>query len=367
MTAALDLTVRHLRDDDLPAVVELLRATFGRWPKVETSAAPIDHLRWKLGDGRPGVSEHFVGELDGRIVAFQLNHHWRTKVGDREFDVRRGWDSAVHPEVQGRGVMSIMRPAMHAKFVEVPDFFLGGSDHPAIPHIHERLSEERHDFGQRWLVFVRPLTLRAALRTFKLRPGRSPRELFDSLATLRRWRRIDARERTSLPAEHPYSIRTAERFDDRIDAFCAEASQQFDFISVRDKALLNWRYADRRAGDFTIRLATEGDRIIGYSVLRVTNGAGHIADLLALPGRLDVVESLARDAAAQLRGAAPAIECWLFEHHPYVPALQSCGFLGRRRRRQLTYEAVGVLQSEIEVLSDTSTVAHLSVGDIDIV
>ena len=138
MTVALDLTVRLLRDDDIPAVVELLQATFGKWPKVETSAAPIDHLRWKLGDGRPGVSEHFVAELDGRIVAFQLNHHWRTKVGDREFDVRRGWDSAVHPEVQGRGVMSIMRPAMHAKFVEVPDFFLGGSDHPATPRLHAR-------------------------------------------------------------------------------------------------------------------------------------------------------------------------------------------------------------------------------------
>ncbi len=367
MTTALDLTVRPLRDDDLPAVVALLQATFGVWPKVATSAAPIDHLRWKLGDGRPGHSYHFVAELDGRIVAFQLNHLWRVKVGDRELRVLRGWDSAVHPDCQGRGVMSVMRPAMNPYFDNVSDFFLGGSDHPAVPRLHLKGNEDRRDFGRRWLVYVQPLTLRSALRTFKVRPNRWPVKLASSFASFARWLRIDAGERPSSVTA-ACDIRTVECFDERIDSFCEESSRQFDFIIVRNKELLNWRYADRRAGDFTLRLATEGERIVGYSALRTLNGVGHVADLLALPGRLDVVESLARDATAQLRGAGVAtIECWLFENHPYVATLKSRGFLGRRRRRQLTYEAVAVPVGEIEFLSDRSTVAHLSLGDLDFV
>jgi GNAT superfamily N-acetyltransferase len=364
VTDALDLTVRPLREDDIPPVVQLLQDTFGTWPSVQTSAAPIDHLRWKLGDGRPGDSYHFVAEIDGRIVAFQLNHLWRVKVGDKELRVLRGGDSAVHPDYQGRGVMSIMRPAMNPYFEDVSDFFLGGSDHPATPRLHARGNEDRRDFGHRWLVFVQPLTLRAALRTFKLRPGRSPRKLATSIATFARWMRID---RSAPRLEPAWCVRTVDRFDDRVDALCHDAAREFDFIIMRNAALLNWRYADRRGGDFTIRLAEEGDRLLGYSVLRTTRGTGHIADLLALPGRLDVADSLARDAGAQLRGRASVIECWLFENHPYVPALRSCGFLGRRRRRQLTYEAVAVPLSEIEMLSKKSMVGHLTLGDIDII
>lgn len=362
MTPSLDLTVRLLCEDDLPAVLALLQDTFGTWPDVPTSAEPIDHLRWKLGDGRPGESYHFVAELDGRIIAFQMNLMWRAKVGDRELRVLRGWDSAVHPDYQGQGVMSVMRPQMNAFFATNSDFFLGGSDHPATPRLHARGNEVRRDFGHNWTVYIRPMSLRAAFRTFKLRPERAPGKLPTSLAAFARWLAFGARQARERSA---CSIATVTRFDERIDAFCDVASQQFDFIIVRNKGLLNWRY-NRRAGDFTIRIATAGERVVGYSVLRVAHGKGHIADLLALPGRLDVVRALANDAAAQLRGV-PAIECWLFGNHPYAATLDSCGFLGRRHRRQLTYEAVAVPASDLAPLSARSSVAHLSVGDIDIV
>lgn len=363
MIAPLDLTVRPFRDDDLPAVLELLQTTFGGWPKVPTPATPIDHLRWKLGDGRDGESFHFVAELEGRIVAFLLNHLWRVKVRDRELLALRGMDSAVRPEYQGRGIMSTMKPAVNLYLERVSDLFLGGSNNPAVLRLHEQ--EGRLDFGHRWLVFVRPLTLRGALRTFKLRPNRSPRKLAESVMTFARWLAIEARERVRQPVP-ACDIRTVERLDDRFDVFFEEAAQPFDFIMVRNEALLNWRYADARAGEFTIRLAMEGERVVGYSVLRVANGAGHIADLLALPGRLDVVSSLGRDASEQLRSAGVGTaECWLFQHHPYVAALRSCGFLGRRRRGHLSYKPVAVAASEIEFLGDKSTAAHLSVGDMD--
>jgi hypothetical protein len=184
------------------------------------------------------------------------------------------------------------------------------------------------------------------------------------LTAFARWLAFEARDRVAS-ARVSCEIETVDRFDERIDAFCEEASQAFDFISIRGADALNWRYADRRAGDFTIRLVTEDQRIVGFSVLRVSNGAGHIADIMALPGRDDVIAALGRDAARRLRGQAPRVECWLFDNGPYAAALVSAGFLGRRNRRQLTYEAVGVPVEEIEFLSGPSIRAHLSVGDMD--
>ena len=357
-----DLTVRFAADDDVPAIERMLQDIFDEWPGVPTDASPIDHLHWKMGDGRPGFQAHYVSEIDGRVIAFQLNLHWQMKVGDRVLEVRRGWDSGVHPQYQGTGVMSIMRPAMHQQFGVTPDLFLGASGHQAFGRLLRQ--EDRRPFAHRWRVYVRPLTFRAALRTFKLRRGRGLKKLLRAVPPFMRWIAVEVRERIA-PVRAKCEIQTVERFDERVDAFCDEASRAFDFMSVRNAGLLNWRYADKRAGDFTIRVATENDRIVGYAILRVANGKGHIADVMALPGRDDVVAALGRDAARELRGKASVIECWLFDNSPYLPGLQRAGFLGSRRRRQPTFEAVGVQVEEVEFLSGKSIKAHLSLGDMD--
>lgn len=358
-----DLTVRPLRDEDIPAVTQLLQDTFGPWPKVPSSASPIDHLRWKLGDGRPGHQSHFVAVIDGRIIAFQLNLHWPMKVGDRILDVRRGWDVAVHPDYQGKGVMSIMRPAMHERFEVVPDMFLGASTHEALAKLYAK--EDRRPFAYRWLVFMRPMSARAALRAFKVRRGRPIRKLAGGIASLVRWSEMEMRTRFVLRPETGIVIQTVPRFDERIDDFCENALTQFDFASVRTKEALNWRFADPRAGDFTIRLATDDTGVVGYSVLRVANGKGYVADLLTQPGRPAVTNALLRDAVSRLDRHASSIECRVFENSPFVPALESVGFLGQRNPHQLTYEAVGIPVEEVEFLSGPSIKAHLSLGDMD--
>jgi hypothetical protein len=87
---------------------------------------------------------------------------------------------------------------------------------------------------------------------------------------------------------------------------------------VRHRAYLNWRYADPRAGRYTIRVAEEKGELLGYVVPAVSRGKGFIADLLVLPGRLDVVAALVEDAAGHLaeRGLS-ALRCWCAKRHPY--------------------------------------------------
>jgi hypothetical protein len=322
-----DLRIRRVEDDDLPALVEHFQLAFERWPWVETPATPLEHLRWKTEAG-PGPPEHFVAELDGRIVAVKLHHVWTARVRGRELRTLRGYDSSVHPEYQARGLMGEAREKILKRIKPRIDLMMGGSNNPAMATILHQ--GERISFAQRWSVLSRPAG--------------------------------EAED----PAR-PWTVRTAERFDERTDGFCREASAPFDFIMVRSRPMLNWRY-DRRAGAFTIRLAEQDGRLLGYAVLRAQRGAGYIADLLALPERPDIVESLARDAARELRErAVERVECWLLPDHPYAEALRRCGYLERDRRRPPTIEPVGVPASEVAFLAGAGVAVHFTLGDIDFV
>jgi hypothetical protein len=156
------------------------------------------------------------------------------------------------------------------------------------------------------------------------------------------------------------------RFDERIEAFCAQASVPFALIHRRTRASLNWRYCDPRGGLFTVRLAQAQGRILGYSVLTLRDTVGHIADLLALPDRLDVVRSLVVDALRQFKASnAISVRCRMVNAHPYTEVLRRHGFEAIPtdsgtvyRPRRLGAEALAFLQA-------ANTPIHLTMGDSD--
>jgi hypothetical protein len=64
----------------------------------------------------------------------------------------------------------------------------------------------------------------------------------------------------------------------------------------------------------------------------VTEVDGQIADLLALPGRTDVVRSLVEDALDLFREAGvELVTCWMISRHPYNGILRRYGFIDSRR------------------------------------
>jgi hypothetical protein len=263
--------------------------------------------------------------------------------------------------------MTEMRAAIRQEMTSVSNFFFGGSGHAAMMKLMER--ENRSGFAHRWMILARPFGLAAAVRAFKLRPGRSPRKLGRSLASFARWLALDLRERVISRRQQGWKLHTVERFDDRTNEFWQEASEPFDFILLRTKDILNWRYADRRAGPFTIRTAEQDERILGYATMRTMKGVGYLADVLALPGRLDVVESLVRDAAHHLRRrGVSTVQCWMHSNHPYVGALRNSGFLARRgRRRRPDYLPLSVPEEEMAFLGGQDVAIHVTVGDMDFV
>lgn len=101
MSAAPTLTFRSLREDDSPAVLELLTTALAGGPTGERSQAFLD---WKHRDNPFGRSPGMVAVDDDRIVGVRLFLRWELRVGDRTLRAVRAVDTATHPDYQRRGI-----------------------------------------------------------------------------------------------------------------------------------------------------------------------------------------------------------------------------------------------------------------------
>jgi GNAT superfamily N-acetyltransferase len=101
-TPAGELQIRGYRDNDEPAVLELLQASLG-W-------VPDDQYRrffvWKHHANPFGRSPAWVA-LDGeRIAGFRIFLRWEFDHGGAIVRAVRAVDTATHPDYQGRGIFS---------------------------------------------------------------------------------------------------------------------------------------------------------------------------------------------------------------------------------------------------------------------
>lgn len=251
---------------------------------------------------------------------------------------RQGMDFCVHPDARRLGIRTKLRElSQRNPRRNFQMLFSLESGHPAMKRLEERL--RRPGRGQ----------LANRIEAWVRRGGRSPVRPDDG---------------------GDWVVRQVDQFDERTDSLWDVASQAFQLSIVRRQAYLNWRYADRRAGTFIIKLAERGEDLLGYVVVRMSHGRGYVADVFALPERLDVVQSLVDAGVRDLDAAgASEIECWLPAHHPYWPAFRSAGFTHKRRtipvsvRSSREYAAV----FEMPFGGDPEAAIHITMGDSDLV
>jgi hypothetical protein len=166
--------------------------------------------------------------------------------------------------------------------------------------------------------------------------------------------------------EGTWSIDTLERFDERTDRFFDEAARPFDFLVVRSQGYMNWRYCDPAAAPFKVRVAEQEGNIVGYLILKISEGEGCIADILALPGRVDVVRSLIEDALDLFRDAdVESVSCWMIARHPYNGILRRYGFVNSGKKIIFTYRAESLDDEVVAFVADAGARLHLTQGDSD--
>jgi hypothetical protein len=317
---------RWFQDGDEEQILELLSLCFGEWPRVDISVSPLDHLRWKMSSSAIARASGSVAETeDGRIIAVQLLFAQHVFVEGKRRHLIQGVDQCVHPDLQGRGVIRDLRRFAWPTFTRVFDMRIGITGQPALDVLRRR--EGSLPIGNTIGVLSADVS--------------------------------GSRRGATTPSAH--GIRAG---DDRFASLAAEASQSFDFMVCRDSEYLQWRYK-RHGGDFTIREISEGGDMAGYAVTRLSSGRGHIVDLLALPGRLDIVDDVVREAMLDFGSAGvERAECWLPACHPYRSVLERHGY---RLKRPLPMTYGSFQDVNVSFMSAPDARIHFMAGDLDLV
>jgi len=329
-----DWTARFVRPNEEEGVLGVFSKAFDRWPRLAGSVSPLEHLRWKMSCHPLAQQFHIVVESPDGIVGARLEWAFDTKLGDRIITMRESVDRAVIPEFQRNYAMSAMRVYAQKLRDQSFDMYMGyRSDTPGLRNLRRyRVPAVR---------FSRVIDVLVC----------DPELVPPSAASRASW-----------------TISAVDSFDERADTLWSKAQSQFLFGIVRSSAHLNWRYADPRAGDYVILAAEEGNRWLGYIVLRATANAGYIADLLALPDRNDVVESLLSAATDRFRaGGQRRIECWSEAHGVYRWAQDRAGFNKLRRTIGIGFRPIRVSPEEAAFLGDPTASVLFTAGDTDLV
>jgi GNAT superfamily N-acetyltransferase len=329
---------RFYEPGDETRIIAMLERAFDVWPRDEINVSHEDHLRWKLESHPNAAWQCIVAETPERVVGFQGYWLIEVKVDDAVLLARVGVDFAVDPDYQRLGVKVAMRDRAQVdnprRVFDV--HFEPDSGHPAFLHMRRKRGKAAQP----------RLAHRVEARVLQI-------------------------ERSARPASgaNEWTVREVSSFDERADGLWDAASVPFRAAVVRKAGYLNWRYADERGGRYTVRVAEQDGKLLGYLVTRISNGRGFITDMLVLPDRMDVLRSLVAQSLGGLQEqGAREVECWLPEHHPYWAGLSHFPFDRKRRSidYKLTSNSLTPERLQIPFADDPRAPLHITIGDSDV-
>ncbi|MDA0352061.1 MAG: hypothetical protein O3A10_07620 [Chloroflexi bacterium] len=341
-------------DGDLDGMVAVFQAAFPRWPLIDVPVPAREHLAWKMRSHPRVIDGHMLSILDGEVVGAMVQLARDVRIRGETLIAQSTADVALVPRLQGTGLSRLGTPFYMATIAGLFDLSLNTeSNHPSLRAIAASRGTSR-SIGNPFRRLVLGLTPASAAGIRWHAAG---------------WRGLPHATRDTvrrLP-EPRIEIETVQSLDSRLDDLWAETAPAFDLIGVRDAAFLNWRYADPRGGVSLIRIATQGDAVLGYTVLRwAAQDGAVIADMLVHPDRPDVVRDLAIDAARQTRAQGHrSVGCMLPTRHPYRDVLLKLGFVDLGRQTEVKYDGSTRPIEDFAFLEEPGLAAHLTLGDFD--
>jgi len=347
MNPAPAVTIRgYAPDRDDEGLLELFRASFPGWPTVTTRVPAIDHLRWKTRSHPRAAEASVVAEADGRLIGASMQWVYSALVRGKTQIATSGMDTAVHPDFRGQDVYTRLR-SEHATFDPWVDFRIGST-------VNEFIKRKRESFGYRF--FGNPIEeLAWPASAPENRPEQ--RRPFANLA--RRFRRT-----ARLPDGPAFPAEIEAQFDD----FARAALEPFDFAVARTLERFRWRHFDSRGGPAHVRWLEDAGRPGAVVVIRARGRRGYIADLLALPGRDDLIRAAVAGGLAELRRHGfTSAGLWLPSVHPYRAAVLAEGFVPSGRTIDLRYQPVAMPLEQLAFLDEPDAAIHFMIGDTDLI
>lgn len=324
-------------------VSALLNEVFGGWPRLDVAGSSADFYRWKYLSNPVAANPPVVAESGGEIVGCIHTVPVRVKIRGSTVVGSIGSDMAVREAFRQLGVRREMQAEYRRASAESGvSFIYYISGNPIV--IQTGLKHDRV-FPLKMVNMVRIVDIGAHLRVMPMDSNLIAETGYRGARILNRFAQG---ARGSIKRVGSFTLRDVWGFGAEADVLWEGVSGGYDFIVERRSGYLNWKYLDSRVGRFRVRGAyDESGALLGYCVSRINRylgdyPLGYVVDLLALPGRLDVVDALVGDAVSFFDGAnVNLVNYQAVRGHPYAGVFARHGFLDSRIEVMLFYMSYG--------------------------
>lgn len=313
--------VRPYELGDEEGIIELLElVSRGRaWPPFDLKCTPSDHWMWKFVDNPFKLTIIAVAESEGRIIGCWHRIPQKIKFGETITYSGQGVNVAVHPDFQGRGISSKLRElTFNISMKNNLPLSLGTNTNPKIRKSAMRRGAK--DIAT-LLGMIKIDDVDLHLNMMKHENKLLKKYGYYVLKIINKISKLKAFH--EYKPVQDFHIKKIVKFDGKVDNFWVDIEKGFDFLVIKNKEYLNWRYCDPRGGKYVIKQVVSNDHVLGYSVLRINERVkdypiGYIVDLLVLPQRFDVAEALIKDALLYFDNMkVNSVHCWQFQNEYY--------------------------------------------------
>jgi GNAT superfamily N-acetyltransferase len=354
-----EYVTRIYQPGDESQIVPLLILGFKKWPFFDIDCSPLDHWKWRYIDNPQHQNILFQVLHEDKIIATCHNVIYDLIIKGKQYIGAYGTDASVHPSFQGRGLYRVFTNTIPQMQKEA-----GVKFHYMVT-VNPKIINSRSQ--RKATPYVFPHKIRYMNRITDINQHIQMKGLGDEF----KWklRHIIERVRSS-PIKSPnldIQISQIKQFDQRIDTFLEQINESYDFIKLRTREYLNWRYLDPRAGNYQVHAVEENGHIIGYNVLRINKleeyHTGYFVDLLTLPDRIDTAEALLLDGLGFFKdNQVNHVLCQVVENHPYERLFTRYGFYGGEGNRHIFYNYYGDNDLGLENISPYKF--HFPFGDL---
>lgn len=311
-----------------------------------------------------------VAEIDRKIVGCSHGFYLKLKMGEKSLLAQQGTDLAVHEDFRDMGIFKKLIDLKNKHQSEnKTNITCAISTNPIVFKTDLKKNRPQFPSPVRHLIKIRDVDQH--LKMVNSQNKSMKKYGYKWLEALNQFKNFMISSDYHSRSTPDFEISQIKKFDEQIETFWNEIKQNYSFIIERDSNYLNWRYCDKRGGDYLIKQASEKGTVLGYIVLRINMykkdyPEGYIVDLLTLPNRLDVADALILDADNYfIEQDVNIIHTLSIKGHPYERSFERNNFLSDRARYYVFYTPLNVGNELNDFITAPPSRLHFEYGDLD--
>ena len=357
--------LRLFESGDEGELTDLLELCFGGWPKFDLNCSVLDYWRWKHLDNPLGPSVVILAKTGDQLMGCNHGIPLNIKIFNNIYPCSQGTDDSVSPNFRGMGIskeLQNMRLDVEKKKFWALNYGVIGD--PILVKSYKK----RYNFLPikiSNLIKVKDIELHLDMVNDKYKIFKKYGYCFSSyLNNITTSKRI-----TSL--NYNVDIIDINHFDESYDIFWNNIKNNYSFILVKNKKYLNWRYCDPRSGSYIIKIAKQGEQIVGYIILRINRydkkyPRGYIVDLISLQNFYDASYMLVQNALRYFEEKnVNVIAVYFAENSKYENILKTFEFIKVPNKMHIFYQHLNNDINIGELIREDPNKIQFTMGDTD--